>query len=166
MYIEIIVRLFEHIAANITVQNAGLGFDVGPEGEYNAAFDDVYYKLFVDDSMFLEYETKSVAVSTNVVFWVLAKYRHDEQKNRRIVEQVSICEATGRLVIHHLKKAAQCRTGFSVAAISGITNTHKFSDDTVGVRYEVRLESAAPPACEVIEASAIDVCNFLNTLNG
>lgn len=166
MYIESIVGLFEHIASNITVQSAGLGFGVGPEGEYNAAFDDVYYKLFVDDSMFLEYETKSVAVSTNVVFWVLARYRHDDEKDRRIVEQVSVCEAIGRLVIHYLKQASNCRNGFGLAAISGITFTHKFSDDTVGVRYEVRLEAAAPPACEVIAASDIDVCNFLNSLNG
>lgn len=163
MYIKTIIDLFEYIAQNLAVQQGGLGFAFGPEGEYASEWGDVYYNLFLTDSFFVEYTgTKNHAGGISVVFYVLARYKEDAEKPYRIGEQLSICEATGRVVIDYLTSAAKCPGGFSVENVSALTFTHRFSDDTVGVRFECNLTGAALPDCDIIAASNIDVCGFLN----
>lgn len=162
MYLLDLVKLLKYIAEGISVQAGGLGFTYAPEGEYNAEAYDAYHKLYVEADPFFRYTglPGNVTTETHLVFYILTRYRADEtNKQLTIAEQQSTCETIGRHVLHLLKAAGRCN-GFTLKTASGIYVRHLFSDDTVGMRYEVVLEDVKLPSCDFIAIDGFNVCAF------
>ena len=164
MYLLNLVKLLKYIAVNIAIQQGGMGFSYTAPGRYNETWGDVYMMLFVEDDPIFRYISlpNSVTTETNLSFYVLTRYRHDDPAGPvlPVVEQQSACEAVGRRILHELTRAGRCDGAFSIKGASAMPVRDLFSNMTVGFRYEVIIEDAKIPACDFIDVAPVDVCAF------